>query len=501
MDHERGCSDARTMEKLSFTLPDFTRITWVSDRARGVWEPRLNRIREAWMAIEWLAVADGVRRCCITFASPEDFLVKGLRWAELGLNPLPVEIQGISNYSYQNRPTAYDPAKPFVFRFVLGKPADVVAFKAAYEANDERAIADFLGYPPCCYQFYRRVWVDDGQVDTTWPMAVGTAAAMNGDALLEVGGPLEANILWRWMGIRAVSHLPCRFDCPRTVALGQQLLEVGRRNGFAEEMGWLGEILRWPVEWSALHGIAEIKTPILKVTTNTDATTRKYVVRRPGDAFPAEGAAGLNFPFQVPERLHLTESRGFRHGLENPLPIVEAPPAADAAENGFASCRAMDQAHEPIVRSASQILAGRGGNVLDLGCGNGVLLKKIEYVAGELVPFGVDPVAGRIASARRLWPGFAQNFIVGNMFDEDTIWEGDRRFALALLMPGRFLETTPARGERLKRLLKERCDRILVYAYGDWLTRFQDLTGLARQAGWSLEQVFAEGNVGLATVT
>jgi hypothetical protein len=412
-----------------------------------------------------------------------------------------VEIQGVSNYTYYNRGKAYDPGKPFVFRFVLGKPADVIAFKAAYGINDERAIADFLGYPACCYEFYRRVWVDEGQVDTTWPMAVGTLGPVNGDRVLCLSGPPEANILWRWMGVRAVSHLPCRFDCSHTVALGHRLLDVGRRNGFGEEMAWLEEILRWPAEWSALHGIAEIKTPVLKVTTNTDPTAHKYVVQRQGDSFPAEAPSGLNFPYQVPERLHLTGSRGFRQGLENPLPIVEAPPKGYATNNGFATCQAMDEAHHPIVRLASQILAGRSGNVLDLGCGNGVLLRKIHQANGETIPYGIDPASDRIANARQLWLEFTANFIVGDMFDDETIWEGGRRFALALVMPGRFLETTPEKGDRLRRLLTERCQQILVYAYGDWLDRFGSLAELARQAGLPLGDAPVGARVGLASAS
>jgi hypothetical protein len=312
------------MERLDFELPDFTRLMWVTDRARGVWEPRLERIRKAWLEIEWLAVAEGVRRCCITFATPEDFLTRGPQWANLGLNASPVALEAVSNYSYGNRSQVYQPGKPFVFRFVLGKPADVVAFQAAYVSSDEQAIAEFLGYPPCCYEMYRRVWVDEGCVDTTWAMALNTAAPVNGDRVLRVAGPPEANILCRWIGVRAVSHLPCRFDCPLTVALGKQFMDIGRRAGYREEMAWLREILSWPVEWSALHGIAEIKTPVLKVSTSTDATARKYAVQRPGDTYPPEAVHGLYFPYQVPARLHLTDSRGFKQGLVNPLPVVEA---------------------------------------------------------------------------------------------------------------------------------------------------------------------------------
>src|SRR5207302_1772102 len=176
-----------------------------------------------------------------------------------------------------------------------------------------------LGYPACCYAFFRQVWVEQGLVDTTWPMAVATASPSNGTTIIEVNGPPEANILWRWMGARAVPHLPCRPDCRDTLEFGKKLVEVGRETGYGTEMDWLVEILSWPAEWSALHGIAEIKTPVLKVSTRTDATARKYVVRRHGEAYPAAGAQGLTFPYRIPRRPLLTESRAFQRGLANPV--------------------------------------------------------------------------------------------------------------------------------------------------------------------------------------
>jgi hypothetical protein len=35
------------MERLNFALPDFVRPSWVSDSAKEVWEPRINRIMKA----------------------------------------------------------------------------------------------------------------------------------------------------------------------------------------------------------------------------------------------------------------------------------------------------------------------------------------------------------------------------------------------------------------------------------------------------------------------
>lgn len=491
------------MERLPFTLPDFTRLLWVSDTARDVWAPRLGRITKAWLDLEWRVVAAGVRRCGVTVASPESFLELGATWAESGLTSLPVEIQGAGGSNYASTSVPVEAGKPFVFRFVVGRPTDVLAFKRAWDAGDQAAVGGLLGYPPCCHQFFRRVWVEQGLVDTTWPMAVGTASPVNGAREVGVTGPPEANILWRWMGVRAVPHLPCRFDCEHTVALARQFLTVGRAAGFDTEMDWLLEILRWPVEWSALHGIAEIRTPVLKVSTRTDATAHKYVVRREGDAYPREGAQGLGFPYRSPARPLFRSTRGFRRGLEHPLSLVPVtPPAAAepvwyASDNGFASRAGMEAAHRPVVDLVTATLGDAGGRVLDLGCGNGALLRAIQTACPAAVPFGIDVDPTRIAHARELHRSYADHFVAGDLFESDEIWEVREPYALALLMPGRLLEAEREKATRLRTRLRAACDRVLVYAYGDWLTRHGGLGGLAEAAGIRLA---GPGPVGVAAL-
>ena len=369
--------------------------------------------------------------------------------------------------------------------------------------------ATLLGYPACCREFFKRVWVDDALVDTTWPMAVATPGAEVRDALIEVSTPPKSNILWRWMGVRPVSHLPCSFACDATMELADRLIEVGRSHGFNEEMDGMLQILDWPVEWSALHGVAEIKTPILKVSTRTDATPCKYTVRYKGRSTPPEAAQGLRFPFLAASSPILTESDGFRRGLENPIgeqrkngdsphlperssecciQMGAAPsfPPWYATDNGFPTVAAMDSAHEPILMTTNPVLAESCGMVLDLGCGNGALLKKLLDASPSIVPFGIDVEAGRIAHARELLPRFADNFVAGNLFDLELVWPEGRRYALALLMPGRLIEVDPAQAAALRARLRNQCDRILIYAYGDWITRHGNLKGLAAAAGLKL---------------
>jgi hypothetical protein len=72
------------------------------------------------------------------------------------------------------------------------------------------------------------------------------------------------------------------------------------------------------VEWSSLHGISETKTPILKMSSNTDAIDTKVVVRLSGTVYPDEGATGMGFPYRTrvvpPGRVV-----AYRRGLENQL--------------------------------------------------------------------------------------------------------------------------------------------------------------------------------------
>ena len=114
-----------------------------------------------------------------------------------------------------------------------------------------------------------------------------------------------------------------------------------------DEAAWLKEILSWPVEWSALHGIAELRTPISRTTAATDATGDKLVVRYN----PDEGATGNTFPHIKQRSKVLTFSK-----------------PADPQDNGFATRDGMNAAHSRLLALAK----GPYRTVIDLGCGDGL---------------------------------------------------------------------------------------------------------------------------------
>ena len=489
------------IEKLDFQLPDFTRLSWVSTDAQEVWQPRITRIIDVWSKIEWHSVLAGVRSCCLTTVTPEDFVKLSGEWAKNGLSTIPLQVQGISQYSYSSTNLKPELGKPIAFRIVIGKLDNISKFQKAFDTSNEVEMGMLLGFPHCCLEFFQQVWVEQGLVDTTWSMAVNTKTKIEETKLLEVKGSPYANILWRWMGVRAVPHLPCNFDCQSTVKFGEKLVQVGRDLGHNTEMDWLLEILNWSAEWSALHGIAEIKTPIMKASTRTDATPYKYTVRRPGETAPDEGAKGLTFPYYTPRKPLLTETSAFHRGLTNPIQGQNQYPIWYATDNGFNSRFALDKSHQPIIDLALATLSEKGGNIIDFGCGNGALLKKIQTANDKVVPYGIDNEASRISHAQIILPKFKDNFFCGDMFTEQLIWPKDTFYSLAILMPGRLLEVEQSQVMAFKEKIQQYCDQILIYAYGDWLTRYGNLSGLAQEVGMeSITSTTIEANASLAKI-
>jgi hypothetical protein len=316
------------MKLLDFRLHEFARHSWVSDRARNVWWPRMQEVINRGADIACLSVLSGVRPCALRVIPAWQLFELYGKLPALGLTVEILETNGKLKSSYFNSP-GRQAGRPVYYNVVIGSGLHVAAFKSAWDGDDDEAIDRFSGYPACCRRFFQETCVEDSRVDTIWRMAANLlegeeAANVREEAtnVREVSGPPHTNVLWRSLGLRAVNHSPCRFDCEATVELAGEFLEAGRSGGYSTQVGWLLEILSWPVEWSALHGIAEIKTPVLKMVTNTDATAEKYVVRRKAASYPEEGAQGLGFPYERPGRLPVTDSEGFKRGLANPITLV-----------------------------------------------------------------------------------------------------------------------------------------------------------------------------------
>jgi len=180
-------------------------------------------------------------------------------------------------------------------------------------------------------------------------------------------------------------------------------------------------VLSWPVEWSALHGAAEIRYPVVKVVTRTGYSADKRVVQRTGTTYPAEGARGLVFPYTEAE-------------MRSPR------------DNGFPTVAAQDAAHRMILEALRA--SPPKGLVLDLGAGNGLLLQRIADTF-------LRPVAGIEVDLRKAakHPAIrAGDLRTVDLPTADTVVVSQRRF-----------EEVPT----LRAVVDQRARQVLVYSYDE----------------------------------
>lgn len=414
--------------RLDFSLPEFLRTIWSSNEARMVWESRIQRISSAWMEIERLAVAAKIKPAALQVCPPEN-LPRMTLWAlDNGLVCVPLSQQGISD-GYANGTRTYEPGRQWGYRVVFANPDLARVFMGLWREQDDEAIGAALGFPVCCREFFLRNWVKEGWRDLTYPM-VGANGAKH-----SVSGPLECNILLRWLGLRLVSHLPCSFNCDATQTLGEQLQLLGIQAGYVAEMDWLSQILSWPVRWSSLHGVAIITTPIFRLVVDSTALKSEVIIDRDGPGYPAEAARGNQFPFKDVRPVTL-----FRD---------------EHTDNGFSSEAGMKEAHEKIIMKIISLKLDPG-KILDLGCGNGRLLTNLGkcYPRAKLYGVEIDETKHQRAARRLL-----SDIRCGDISDF-SLW--NEKFDVILIAEQRLEEDAT---EQLLDKLHERGKRVVIYNY------------------------------------
>jgi len=114
----------------------------------------------------------------------------------------------------------------------------------------------------------------------------------------------------------------------------------------------------------------------------------------------------------------------------------------------------------------------KDGKVLDLGCGNGLMLRHLmQYSGYQLIPYGIEFLKDSIKQAKEiLHPQYKNNFLVGNIIDYSF---GKGSFDFIFLSPHHI---HPSDRKDFLKKLKENCSqggRIIFYAHSDVLKGHQ----------------------------
>jgi hypothetical protein len=163
-------------------------------------------------------------------------------------------------------------------------------------------------------------------------------------------------------------------------------------------------------------------------------------------------------------------------------------------DNGFTSALAMKQAHDVLIEMAEQIPRKGFNRVIDFGCGNGVLLRKIVCPHKGCAPFGMDVVPARTVRAQQIHAEYAANFEVCSMFDPFAQWLlSDRAYSLGIFMVGRLLEVSDCRRADFLAAIRSRCTYLLTYFYGGWREPAANFSKLAQRCRLSLSDMHSSG--------
>lgn len=386
-------------DRLPFTIPEFQRVAWVSAAAREHWEPKIAAVSRAWPLVERATVERTLRQGALQSVAPEQ-LVELQQWSMRSGVPMAVVGMEGAHESYGNASIPYRAGVPFNYRVYFGK--DPAAFLEAWQDGDQAAIGAKLGFPSCCVDFFSKYWVKQGWRDLTYPATDGAEAETNYS---------YANVLLKPLGVRPVFHLPCAFNCPTTIAIGRDIFDLMSDIGYQQEATWSKTLLSMPMEWSSLHGIATVVTPILKLVYASDALPRVV-------------------------RLRLTDNAA------TPLRLVRR------HLNGFSSLAAMERAHRFIV----DMLPEPVGSVVDLGCGDGALLRAIQRQYPNTAVQGVESKAELAVE-----PYIAAADLYA--------WQWNDNYRCVLLAMQRLLEVNREAAVALLAQIRQHAAIVLLYSY------------------------------------
>lgn len=434
--------------RLDVKLPEFLRIIWSSPEAQMVWEGRISRISAAWIQMERLAVRELIKPAALQVCSPEELPIL-TKWAmDNDLVCVPLSQQGVSD-GYANGTSSFEPGRKWGYRVVIANPDLASLFIRLWKEQDDDRIGAALGFPQCCRDFFQKYWVSEGWRDLTLPMVLNHDREYfkaPGSRNISVGGSLECNILLRWLGLRLVSHLPCNFDCSTTTRIGERMGLLGLRNGYVAEMDWLTQILNWPIRWSSLHGVGIVTTPVFRLVFDSTALAEEWKIDRDGPTYPSEAARGNEFPFKNVSSLTVRRTN-------------------DYTDNGFGSREGMDAAHEVVITTVIAALSEtltETPRVMDLGCGNGLLLEKILNVAPHIHPCGVEMEVARHQRAARRLLSHNPDIRHGHLRDE-SVWTSP--FDVAVIALNRITEVGPIESKALLERLRLNAEYVVIYSY------------------------------------
>lgn len=278
----------------NFNLDGFCRQIWLNKRAKEKWSSVLPEAASLLQSLEVESVVRGQRPCSWQTIGEEDHPRFQREWTSKGLVSAIIrrvgQFQGFTNQHYPVRE-----GEPALVCCILSKSVDdLEAFRKAVVEEDDYAQGILLGYPECCCRFFRDVWLK-GYHDPIWQAALNSSVTCEDSHYIRMRTHEFSNPVLRFLGIRLAFHIPCSFDCQKTIEIAKERLEMARETNpeLAEK---IVQLLGMPASWDCYHGIAMVRTPMVYAVVPSCGSVERFVIDFEGDYIPPEAERGLVYP-------------------------------------------------------------------------------------------------------------------------------------------------------------------------------------------------------------
>lgn len=276
------------MELLNYTIPPFKTVAWVSDNAKTIWDNRFKIINDALIQSTFKALKEDK-------LTSQYLIVEGWQYFKI------LELAATLNISVDALFLGDKNVKgPVYYQLLL----------TTKEVNLKDAT------PNCCLNCSNAVRADKRK-EFYWNAAIQSNLHTIDHQEITLPATTYTSIFWQKLLVTLGNQHCCNLECENYKNQQDKSLELLTHYNYNNAQLWLKDIYSWPVAWSASHGICELRTPIVKMAYDTDATATNYVIKIEGDSYPKEGAPGNQFPYRKRNFLRISDSKSFKAGLEH----------------------------------------------------------------------------------------------------------------------------------------------------------------------------------------
>jgi hypothetical protein len=303
------------MQLLDIKVPAMTRVQYANLASQEVWTPKIRIASALYPNLEFNTVKHGVRDCMIMHnVNPMEMDVISRRLAKDGMIIVPLQKEGSAMNQFGHHSPSYNGQGNYTYRAVVTRSmSHANDFVHAHHSRDDLSIGKLLGFPECCSKFFDEQW-KAGMFDPIWQQAgnsLDSSIKKNVRLIQDDNNKDKEHVIrfraegeyyktlsvFRYLGVRFISHIPCSFNCDASVEVANNWIQL------AQDINAVGlkealEVMSLPFEWSCLKGIAEVNTPVFKISTASVPCYPTHTIQQESDVYPEEAPKGIQFPWK-----------------------------------------------------------------------------------------------------------------------------------------------------------------------------------------------------------